>query len=69
MYDDIRLLCNAAWEIGRDGVLPDPTDSELLIAAAELCGSKRDLSLLTPIQVSTIVDAWYRGDAIGREAR
>lgn len=43
----IHKLKTAAAELGRDGILSDPTDDTILLAAAELAEGCESVDLLT----------------------
>ena len=59
---EVLSLTEAAYQLGRDGVLSDPDTDTILVAAAELAGSSRDLYNLDRHFVIQIVAAFDRGD-------
>jgi len=61
----LRQLVDAAFILGQEGRLVDPTDSDVLIYAAEHSGDTvTDLSRLDPAERQTIVDAYDRGTGL-----
>ena len=65
----VNALTEAARELGAEGRLADPTDSDVLIYAAEsldpsLFDAEYDLAKLEPIEVRQIIDAYDRGTGL-----
>ncbi len=54
-------ITEAAYELGRNGVLTDPDTATILVAAAELAESSRDLDDLDRHFVIQVVAAFDRG--------
>lgn len=51
-------LVDAARQLAEDDVLNDPTDDEILLAAADLCDYQGDLLNLSRSHLARIVLAW-----------
>jgi hypothetical protein len=64
----LRRMVDAAFILGEEGRLNDPSDSDILIYAAESFdddGRRRvDLSKLNPLVRRTIIDAYDRGTGL-----
>jgi hypothetical protein len=58
MSTEVWLMKNAARELASDGIMFDPTDAHILIAAAELAAVSTDLSKLTHNEQYTIISAY-----------
>lgn len=58
---EVLSLTEAAYQLGRDGILSDPDTDTILVAAAELAGSSRDLYNLDRHFVTQLVAAFDRG--------
>ncbi len=54
-------ITEAAYELGRSGILTDPDTATILVAAAELAESSRDLDDLDRHFVIQVVAAFDRG--------
>lgn len=68
---DFRNLRQAAVDLGRDGILNDPTDTEMFVAAAELAellaGQKPgsiDLDLLDEYDRRDIIDHYDKATGL-----
>jgi hypothetical protein len=60
----VRIV-DAAFILGQEGRLVDPSDSDVLIYSAEAIDDRTtDLSKLDPIVRRTIVDAYDRGTGL-----
>jgi len=66
----LNALTDAAHELGTEGRLVDPSDSDVLIYAAELAEADNreielpDLAKLEPVEVRQIIDAYDRGTGL-----
>ena len=60
----LRELVEAAFTLGLEGQLLDPSDDDVLIYSAESIGSTLDLAKLEPLDVRTILDAYDRGTGL-----
>lgn len=68
---DFRNLRQAAVDLGEDGILNDPTDTQLLVAAAELAESLAgmkpgsiDLDLLDQYDRRDIIDQYDKATGL-----
>jgi hypothetical protein len=65
MLSWLSRMSEAAYVLGEEGRLNDPSDSDVLIYAAEAINdSTTDLSKLDPLVRRTIVDAYDRGTGL-----
>jgi hypothetical protein len=58
-----NAIQTAAFELGYEGILNDPTDTDILIAAAELAGSTLNLYSIDRWTQECICAAFDRGYA------
>lgn len=61
---DLAAVTQAAFEMGADGALLDPSDTDVLIYAAEWCDSTIDFDHVSPEAKRQIIDAYDRGTGL-----
>lgn len=61
-----RELLEAAEQLGRDGVLADPGDAEIILASQELAFGHP--ASLHPATEDAVIEAWEKGDREREEA-